>query len=42
VIFKPIPADEAQKLLQADPAVKAGELRMKCHRWWSSDHVLPW
>jgi uncharacterized protein YciI len=45
-IFKPIaPADTnatAQSLMQEDPAVKAGVLRVEYHRWWSSDHVLPW
>jgi uncharacterized protein YciI len=42
VIFKPIPLEEAQRLLDADPAAKAGVLRIEYHRWWSSDHVLPW
>jgi uncharacterized protein YciI len=42
VIFKPISIDDAQGLLQEDPAVQAGVLRIEYHRWWSSDHVLPW
>lgn len=42
VIFKPISIDDAQNLLQEDPAVQAGVLRIEYHRWWSSDHVLPW
>jgi uncharacterized protein YciI len=42
VIFRAIPLEEAHRLLQADPAVRSGMLRMECHTWWSSDHVLPW
>jgi uncharacterized protein YciI len=42
VIYRPIPVEEAQKLEESDPAVKAGVLRAEIHRWWSSDHVLPW
>jgi uncharacterized protein YciI len=42
VIFRPISLDEAQTLMKTDPAVKAGALRVEYHRWWSSDHVLPW
>jgi uncharacterized protein YciI len=42
VIFRPIPDAEAKELMEADPAVKAGALRIEYHRWWSSDHVLPW
>lgn len=42
VIFKPIPYEDAQRLLDADPAVKAGVLRIEYHHWWSVDHVLPW
>lgn len=42
IIFKPISLDDAQNLLQEDPAVQAGVLRIEYHRWWSSDHVLPW
>ncbi len=41
VIFDRIPDAEAGKLLDADPAVKAGELRFESHRWWSAAHVLP-
>jgi uncharacterized protein YciI len=42
VIFKAIPFEDAQKLLQEDPAIQAGVLRAEYHQWWSSDHVLPW
>jgi uncharacterized protein YciI len=42
VIFRPIPLEEAQRLLGDDPAVQAGVLRVEYHHWWSSDHVLPW
>jgi uncharacterized protein YciI len=42
VIFKPTSVEEAQRLLEEDPAVKAGVLRVEYHHWWSSDHVLPW
>jgi uncharacterized protein YciI len=41
-IFKPISLEDAQGLLGEDPAVQAGVLRVEYHRWWSSDHVLPW
>ena len=42
VIYRPIALEEAQRLEEADPAVKEGVLRPEFHRWWSSDHVLPW
>jgi uncharacterized protein len=42
LIFKPIAVEDAQKLLENDPAVKAGVLRAEYHQWWSSGHVLPW
>ena len=42
VIFKAIPLEEGKRLMEADPAVKAGVLRVEYHQWWSSDHVLPW
>ena len=42
IIFKPIPFEKAQQLLNNDPAVEAGMLRAEFHHWWSSDHVLPW
>jgi uncharacterized protein YciI len=42
VIFKRIPIEEARSLLEQDPAIQAGLLRAEYHRWWSSDHVLPW
>lgn len=42
VIFTALPLEEAQRLMEVDPAVKAGALRAEFHNWWSSDHVLPW
>jgi uncharacterized protein YciI len=42
IIFKPIPFEKPQQLLNNDPAVEAGMLRAEFHHWWSSDHVLPW
>jgi uncharacterized protein YciI len=42
VIFHRIPLEEAQQLIAEDPAVKAGVVSVEAHRWWSSDHVLPW
>ncbi len=42
VVFKRIPIDDARRLIDADPAIQAGVLRPEYHRWWSSDHVLPW
>ncbi len=42
VMFNPIAFEDAQGLLNKDPAVQAGVLRVEYHHWWSSDHVLPW
>lgn len=42
VIFQRIPMEEAQRLVAADPAVKAGYFRPELHVWWSAEHVLPW
>jgi uncharacterized protein YciI len=42
VVFHRIPLEQAQQLIADDPAVKAGVLSVEAHRWWSSDHVLPW
>jgi uncharacterized protein YciI len=42
VVFHRIPLDEARQSIADDPAVKAGILRVEAHRWWCSDHVLPW
>jgi uncharacterized protein YciI len=42
VVFHRIPLEEARQLIDGDPAVKAGVLSVEAHRWWSSDHVLPW
>lgn len=42
VVFKPLPEGDAQRLMEDDPAVKAGVLRVEPHHWWCSEHVLPW
>jgi uncharacterized protein YciI len=42
VVFRRIPVEEAGRLMAADPAVKAGVLKVEAHRWWSADRVLPW
>jgi uncharacterized protein YciI len=42
VIFNRLPDDEARRLIEADPAVKSGLLRVEYHRWWCAAHVLPW
>jgi hypothetical protein len=41
-IFKRIPIEEARRLLDDSPAVKAGVLRAEVHQWWCAEHVLPW
>lgn len=41
VVFQRIPDEEAQRLIDGDPAVKAGVFRVEYHRWWSADHVFP-
>jgi uncharacterized protein YciI len=41
-IFRRIQPEEAQRLINDDPAVKSGVLRPELHRWWCADHVLPW
>lgn len=42
VVFHRIPIEEARQAMAEDPAVKAGLVSIEAHRWWSSDHVLPW
>lgn len=42
VVFQRMPPEEAGQLIADDPAVKVGVLSVEAHRWWSSDHVLPW
>jgi len=42
VVFDRIPMEEAERLVQADPAVRAGVLTVEMHRWWCAAHVLPW
>jgi uncharacterized protein YciI len=41
VVFQRIGDESAQKLINDDPAVKAGALRLEYHHWWCSAHVLP-
>ena len=40
-IFRRIPLEEARSLMEADPTVKAGVVRLEWHRWWCAEHVLP-
>jgi uncharacterized protein YciI len=40
-IFRRMPDAEARALMDADPAVKSGALRVEAHRWWCAAHVLP-
>ena len=42
IVFRPIPMEEAKKLMEEDPSVKGGLFQVEYHQWWSSDHVLPW
>jgi uncharacterized protein YciI len=42
VIFKPGSVEDARRLLETDPAIKSGQLRVEYHHWWCSAHVLPW
>jgi len=42
LIFKALPAEEAEALVRMDPAIRSGALRFEMYRWWSADHVLPW
>ena len=42
VVFQRIPLEDARRLIAEDPAVKASLVSVEPHRWWSSDHVLPW
>jgi uncharacterized protein YciI len=41
VIFQRLDEAEARRLMDADPAVKSGALRVEFHRWWCAAHVLP-
>ncbi len=38
VVFKPGDLEETKQLMEDDPAVKAGVLKVEYHRWWSSEH----
>jgi uncharacterized protein YciI len=42
VIFKSDSLEDANKLVEKDPAVKSGDLLPEMHLWWSADRVLPW
>ena len=41
VILERIPDEEAKRLLEDDPAVRGGALRLEYHRWWCAAHVMP-
>jgi uncharacterized protein YciI len=41
VIFDRMPDADAERLMEEDPGVKAGALRLEVHRWWCAAHVLP-
>ena len=41
VIFNRMPDEDARRLMDDDPAVKAGVFRVEYHRWWCAAHVLP-
>lgn len=40
-VFERIPEDEARRLIEDDPAVKAGVLRPEIYRWHCAEHMLP-
>lgn len=42
IVFRPIPIEEAKRLMADDPSVKGGLFNVEYHQWWSADHVLPW
>jgi uncharacterized protein YciI len=41
VVFRPGSLEEARALAEADPAVKAGHLKLEMHTWWAVKGVLP-
>ncbi len=41
VVLRRMDEQDARRLMDADPAVKAGALRPEFHRWWCAAHVLP-
>jgi uncharacterized protein YciI len=40
-VFQRMPDEEARRLAEEDPFVKAGVVRIETHRWWCAAHVLP-
>ncbi len=38
-VFKTASVDEARALVETDPAVRAGRLRIELHPWWSPDEL---
>jgi len=43
VVFRPAVAmEDVQRLMDDDPAVKAGVIKAEYHKWWCAAHVLPW
>ena len=41
VVFNRVSDEEARRLIDSDPAMKAGLFRVEYHRWWCAEHVLP-
>ena len=41
VILQRMDDAEARRLMDDDPAVKSGALRVEYHHWWCAAHVLP-
>jgi uncharacterized protein YciI len=42
LVFRPMPDEDSRRMIEDDPAFKAGVLRVEQHSWWCADHVLPW
>ncbi len=38
-VFKTASIDEARALVETDPAVRAGRLRVELHPWWSAEKL---
>jgi len=41
-VFRPGPLADARELLEKQPEVSSGVLRVEYHSWWCAAHVLPW
>ncbi|HLJ17938.1 MAG TPA: YciI family protein [Bryobacteraceae bacterium] len=41
IVFNRVPDEEAQRLISADAAIAANQLRAEFHHWWCAEHVLP-